>query len=234
MIDLQCACKQLKILAVQVSQSALQSWFTEQFFSTSWFMDTKNGRSQCHENKLTLPQNKERRKGKKYCHVQLGVVILISLLLWAAVLFCSNSFSNKYTEWRWEVWGHVTIVAKVLSLNNLSWQRSDSYLHCQMMEERATVFFLSSIMHRKSHTCHFFCFLFFLPYLQDHSFMRSRNFSPLSAWCNNFSFVLIFFFPLTFFFIASKTEGFSWSTRLHWLQVLYEYQGVIILCQMVL
>ena len=42
-------------------------------------------------------------------------------------------------------------------------------------------FVLTAIMHRKSHTCHFFCFLFFLPYLQDHSFMRSRNFSPLSA-----------------------------------------------------
>ena len=49
------------------------------------------------------PQNKGRRKGKKYCHVQLGVVILISLLLWAAVMFHSNSFSNKYTEWRGEV-----------------------------------------------------------------------------------------------------------------------------------
>ena len=45
-----------------------------------------------------LPQNKEGRKGKKYCHVQLGVVMLISLLLWAAVMFYSNSFSNEFIE----------------------------------------------------------------------------------------------------------------------------------------
>ena len=50
-------------------------------------------------------------------------MILISLLLWAAVMFYSNSFSNKCTEWRGEVRGHVTMVAKVLNLNNLSWQR---------------------------------------------------------------------------------------------------------------
>ena len=92
------------------------------------------------------------------------------------------------------------------------------------MEERATVLFLSAIMHRKSHTCRF-CH-FFLPCLQCHKLLRSRNFATLSTWCNDFSSVLIFFFPLTFFFIASKTEGFSWSTRLHWLQVLYEYQGI--------
>ena len=41
------------------------------------------------------------------------------------------------------------MVANVLNLNNLSWQRSDSHLHCQMMEERATVLFLIEIMHRK-------------------------------------------------------------------------------------
>ena len=50
--DLQCMCTQSRILAVHVSQSALQSIFTEHFFSTSRFMDTKNGQSLRHENKL--------------------------------------------------------------------------------------------------------------------------------------------------------------------------------------
>ena len=47
LIDVQCMCKQklLRILIVQVSRTALQSRFTEQFFSTSRFTDTKNGRS---------------------------------------------------------------------------------------------------------------------------------------------------------------------------------------------
>ena len=40
-IDLQCTCKQSRILAVQVSRSAPQSRFTEQFFSTSLFTDSK-------------------------------------------------------------------------------------------------------------------------------------------------------------------------------------------------
>ena len=68
--------------------------------------------------------------------------------------------------------------------------------------------------------------IFFLPHLQGHRLLRSRNFATLSTSCNDFSTVLIFFFPLKFFFLARKTEGFSWPTRLHWLQVLYEYQGI--------
>ena len=47
-IDLYCTCKQSRILAVHVSRSALQSRFTKQFFSTSRFTDTKNGRSRRH------------------------------------------------------------------------------------------------------------------------------------------------------------------------------------------
>ena len=152
-------------------------------------------------------------------------MILISLLLWAAVMFHSNSFSNKYTEWRGEVWGQVTMVPKVLNLNNLSWQRQPFALS---NDGRKGYCFVRECNHaQESHTCHF-CH-FFLPCLQDHRLLRSWNFVTLSTWCNDFSSVLIFFFPLTFFLIASKTEGLSWSTRLHWLQVLYEYQGIIIL-----
>ena len=47
-------CTQWRILAVYVSRSALQSRFTEQFFSKSQFTDTKNGPSQHHENKLAI------------------------------------------------------------------------------------------------------------------------------------------------------------------------------------
>ena len=54
-LDLQCTCTQSRILAVHVSWSALQSRLTEQFFSTSRFTDTKNGRSRRHEYKLAPP-----------------------------------------------------------------------------------------------------------------------------------------------------------------------------------
>ena len=106
------------------------------------------------------PQNKGGRKGKKYCHVQLRVVILISLLLWAAVMFHSNSFSNRYTESRGEVWGHVTMVAKVLNLNNLSWQRQPFALsndgrkgYCFVLECN----YAQESHWHTCHFCHFFC-----------------------------------------------------------------------------
>ena len=71
------------------------------------------------------------------------------------------------------------MVAKVLSLNNLSWQRSDSHLHCQMMEERATVLFLSEVMHRKSHTCHFFLFFIFSAIFAGPQFFEIQKFFSL-------------------------------------------------------
>ena len=57
-IELQCTCKQSRILVVQVSRTTLQTRFTEQFFSTSLFTDSKNSRSRCQENKLA-PLNKD-------------------------------------------------------------------------------------------------------------------------------------------------------------------------------
>ena len=54
-IDLQYAFKQSRILAVHVSRSALQSRFTEQFFSKSRFTDTKKGRSRCQSRKFSCP-----------------------------------------------------------------------------------------------------------------------------------------------------------------------------------
>ena len=48
LIDVQCMCKQKlllsRILVVQVSRTALQSQFMEQYLSIAQFTDTKNGR----------------------------------------------------------------------------------------------------------------------------------------------------------------------------------------------
>ena len=38
---------------------------------------------------------------------------------------------------------------------------------------------------QESHTCHFFV-VFFLSYLQDHGLLRSRNFSTMATWRNDF------------------------------------------------
>ena len=55
--DVQCMCKQKlsRILVVQVSWTALQSQFMEQYFSISQFTDTRNGRSRRHKNKFPPP-----------------------------------------------------------------------------------------------------------------------------------------------------------------------------------
>ena len=55
--DVQCMCKQKlsRILVVQVSWTALQSQFMEQYFSISQFTDTRNGRSRRHKNKSPPP-----------------------------------------------------------------------------------------------------------------------------------------------------------------------------------
>ena len=55
--DVQCMCKQKlsRILVVQVSWTALQSQFMEQYFSISQFTDTRNGRSRHHKDKSPPP-----------------------------------------------------------------------------------------------------------------------------------------------------------------------------------
>ena len=45
----------IEVFGSSRSQRTLQSPFTEQFFSKSLFTDTKNCRSQLHENKLPPP-----------------------------------------------------------------------------------------------------------------------------------------------------------------------------------
>ena len=55
--NVQCMCKQKlsRILVVQVSWTALQPQFMEQYFSISQFTDTRNGRSRRHKNKSPPP-----------------------------------------------------------------------------------------------------------------------------------------------------------------------------------
>ena len=99
--------------------------------------------------------------------------------------------ANWTEDWAWltlwsiEVWGRVTMEAKFLDLNNLSWQRRPFALSNDGRKVWATIFILSAIMQR-SHACHLYHF-FFLPYLQDHGLLRSRNFATMATWRNGFS-----------------------------------------------
>ena len=55
----------------------------------------------------------------------------------------------------------------------------DSHLHCRTMEEKhVLLLFQSAMIHGK--VIHVFFFLFFLPYLQEHSLLKSRNFATLA------------------------------------------------------
>ena len=62
------------------------------------------------------------------------------------------------------------MVAKFLDLNNFSWQRRP--------------FALSNVMRRRVIQT-FQLFRFFLPYLQDHGLLRSRNFVTMATWRND-------------------------------------------------
>ena len=77
-----------------------------------------------------------------------------------------------------EVWRHVTMVAKFLDLNNLSWQRRPFVLSNDGKKSWATVLFLSAIKYRKVIHVNFFAFSaifmvrwdpenFFLPWQRD-------------------------------------------------------------------
>ena len=77
-----------------------------------------------------------------------------------------------------EVWRHVTMVAKFLDLNNLSWQRRPFVLSNDGKKSWAIVLFLSAIKYRKVIHVNFFAFSailmvrwdpenFFLPWQRD-------------------------------------------------------------------
>ena len=89
-----------------------------------------------------------------------------SVVLW-------HSYDWDYKQMR-ELWRHVTMVAKFLDLNNLSWHRWSFVLSNDKRKVWASVLFLTAIMHRKVIQDSFFGF-FFLPYLQEDQFCFLGN-----------------------------------------------------------
>ena len=70
------------------------------------------------------------------------------------------------------MWRHVTMVTKCLDLNHFSW------------EKRPFASFLCAFMDRKVIPVTFFSAAV---YLQDHGFLRFRNFAAMATWRNDFS-----------------------------------------------
>ena len=62
---------------------------------------------------------------------------------------CQKGHLSEILLWRGEVRRHVTMVAKLLNLNNLSWQRRPFALSSDGRKVWATVLFPSAIMKRK-------------------------------------------------------------------------------------
>ena len=101
---------------------------------------------------------------------------------------CLNSGSTFYAsalqKKMSEVWRHVTMVARFLDLNNLSWQRWSFALSNDKRKVWATVLFLSVIMHRKVIHDSFFVFCF------SAIFAGPRNFASMATWRDDFSSLL--------------------------------------------
>ena len=76
---------------------------------------------------------------------------------------------------------------------------SDGHLHCQKWWRKVHCMgyhFVPVCNHaQENHTCQSLSF-FFLPYLQDHNLLRSRNFATMATWHHNFSSLLPFTLPL--------------------------------------
>lgn len=69
---------------------------------------------------------------------------------------------------------------------------------------------------QESHTCHFFFFVsFFMPYLQKHRFLRSRNFASMATWRKDF--FPIYSIPSLLLSRPSKQTNVRYKTRhSHW------------------
>ena len=77
-----------------------------------------------------------------------------------------------------EVWRHVTMVAKFLDLNNLSWQRRPFVLSNDGKKIVGYRFVPECNQVQESHTCQFLCF-----FCHTHGSMRSRKFfSTMATW----------------------------------------------------
>ena len=123
-----------------------------------------------------------------------------------------------------EVWRHVTMVAKFLNLNNLSWQRQPFALPNDGRKEWASVYFLSAIMQRK--VIHDNFIRFFLSYLPSQDLLRSRNLLPWQRdittsplyWTTGFrhdrrrNVIIFFFIFVTYLSIHSKGETLEGHT----------------------
>ena len=77
-----------------------------------------------------------------------------------------------------EVWRHVTMVAKFLDLNNLSWQRRPFVLSNDGKKIVGYRFVPECNQVQESHTCQFLCF-----FCHTHGSLRSRKFfSTMATW----------------------------------------------------
>lgn len=72
----------------------------------------------------------------------------------------------------------------------LPWRKTSGSQHSRTTEEKYELLFCSECNHvQECHTCQFFRY-FFLPYLQNHGLLRSKNFVTKVTWRNDFSLLL--------------------------------------------
>ena len=81
------------------------------------------------------------------------------------------------------------MVAKFLELNNFSWHRRPFALSKNGRKVWPIVLFLSATIYRKVINVNFFVF-FFVPYLQEHGLLRSKNLATMATWREDFSSLL--------------------------------------------
>ena len=121
-------------------------------------------------------------------------LLFIFILAWKCQLDKNKSLIRN------TIWGAVN--NKNPQLLNLLWQPIELSVsshyhgskiyrdgHCRTKKEKNGPPFCPQGSHaQESHTCQFFFFVFFLPYmyLQNHGLLRSRNFATMARWNNHF------------------------------------------------
>ena len=118
------------------------------------------------------------------------------------------------------MWRQVTMVAKFLDLNNLSWQRRPSAFLNNGRKVWATVLFLSAIMHRK--IIHVIFPSFFLPYLHDHGLLRSRNFATVATCRKDFSYWQLWW-HMTVSYMDNTKSGGSFQLKYIMYKFMWRY-----------
>ena len=120
------------------------------------------------------------------------------------------------------MWHNVTIVAKFLNLNNLSWQRWPFALLKDGRKVWATILLLGAITHRKVLSIFSFSLSSFLQYLQDHCLLRSRNFVSMVTWCNDFSSLLHIGVHSRVWMCSGEAGGMGWGCVILWSSIFFE------------